>query len=162
MTITLESALIEKPADVNVIIGQSHFIKTVEDLHETLAGASPYLKFGIAFCEASQARLVRRSGNDPELTSLAITAATLIAAGHVFVIMLRDGFPVNVLNQVKAVPEVCTIFCATANPVEILIAVTEHGRGVAGVIDGQPPVGTETADDEASRKQLLREFGYKL
>lgn len=162
MTITLEAALIEKPEDVNVIIGQSHFIKTVEDLHEALAGVSPYLKFGIAFCEASQARLVRRSGNDPELTGLAITAATLIAAGHVFVIMLRDGFPVNVLNQVKAVPEVCTIFCATANPVELLIAVTEHGRGVAGVIDGQPPVGTETADDEASRKQLLREFGYKL
>jgi adenosine/AMP kinase len=162
MTISLEAALIEKPEDVNVIIGQSHFIKTVEDLHEALAGASPYLKFGIAFCEASQARLVRRSGNDPELTGLAVTAASLIAAGHVFVIMLRDGFPVNVLNQVKAVPEVCTIFCATANPVEILIAVTEHGRGVAGVIDGQPPVGTETAEDEASRKRLLREFGYKL
>ena len=162
MTISLETALIEKPADVNVIVGQSHFIKTVEDLHEALAGVSPYLKFGIAFCEASQARLVRRSGNDAELTSLAAAAATAIAAGHAFVIMLRDGFPVNVLNQVKAVPEVCTIFCATANPVEVLIAVTESGRGVVGVIDGQPPVGTETADDEASRRELLRVLGYKL
>lgn len=162
MTISLDAALIEKPADVNVIVGQSHFIKTVEDLHEALAGSSPYLKFGIAFCEASQARLVRHSGNDSELTSLAVAAATAIAAGHAFVIMLRDGFPVNVLNQVKAVPEVCTIFCATANPVEILIAATEHGRGVVGVIDGQPPAGTETADDEASRKQLLRTLGYKL
>ena len=162
MTISLEAVLIEKPADMNVIVGQSHFIKTVEDLHEALAGVSPYLKFGIAFCEASQARLVRRSGNDAELTSLAVAAATAIAAGHAFVIMLRDGFPVNVLNQVKAVPEVCTIFCATANPVEILIAVTESGRGVVGVIDGQPPVGTETADDEASRRELLRVLGYKL
>lgn len=123
---------------------------------------SPYLRFGIAFCEASAARLVRRTGNDTELTSLAVSAATSIAAGHAFVIMLRDGFPVNVLNQVKAVPEVCTVFCATANPVDILIAVTDHGRGVAGVIDGLPPVGTETADDEASRKQLLRQIGYKL
>jgi hypothetical protein len=162
MTISLEAALIDKPEDVNVIVGQSHFIKTVEDLHEALAGTSPHLKFGIAFCEASQARLVRRSGNDAELTSLAVAAATAIAAGHAFVIMLRDGFPVNVLNQVKAVPEVCTIFCATANPVEILIAVTERGRGVIGVIDGQPPVGTETADDEQSRRQLLRTLGYKL
>jgi uncharacterized protein len=162
MTISLEAAVIEKPADVNVIVGQSHFIKTVEDLHEALAGTSPYLRFGIAFCEASQARLVRRSGNDADLTSLAVAAATAIAAGHVFVIMLRDGFPVNVLNQVKSVPEVCTVFCATANPLEILIAVTESGRGVIGVIDGQPPAGTETAADETSRKQLLREIGYKL
>ena len=162
MTISLETAVIEKPADVNVIVGQSHFIKTVEDLHEVLAGTSPYLRFGIAFCEASQARLVRRSGNDADLISLAVAAATAIAAGHVFVIMLRDGFPVNVLNQVKSVPEVCTVFCATANPVEILIAVTENGRGVIGVVDGQPPAGTETAADETSRRQLLRELGYKL
>jgi uncharacterized protein len=162
MAISLEAALIDKPDDVNVIVGQSHFIKTVEDLHEVLAGSSPYLKFGVAFCEASQARLVRRSGNDPELTGLAVAAATAIAAGHAFVIMLRDGFPVNVLNQVKAVPEVCTIFCATANPVEILIAATEHGRGVVGVIDGQPPAGTETDEDETSRRQLLRVLGYKL
>jgi len=162
MAIGFDSVLIEKPADVNVIVGQSHFIKTVEDLHEALAGVSSHLRFGIAFCEASQARLVRRSGNDAELTDLAVAAAGAIAAGHAFVVMLRDGFPVNVLNQIKAVPEVCTIFCATANAVEILVAVTDRGRGVAGVIDGQPPVGTETDQDEVSRKQLLREMGYKL
>jgi hypothetical protein len=162
MAIELEAVPVDKPAEVNVIVGQSHFIKTVEDLHEALAGASAYLKFGLAFCEASQARLVRRSGNDAELTQLAVAAAASIAAGHCFVIMLRDGFPVNVLNQIKAVPEVCTIFCATANPVEILVAATDSGRGVAGVIDGRPPVGTETGEDEAARKQLLRDFGYKL
>jgi len=162
MAIEFEAVAVDKPDDVNVIVGQSHFIKTVEDLHEALAGASPYLRFGIAFCEASAARLVRRSGNDAELTTIAVAAATAIAAGHVFVIMLRDGFPVNVLTQVKAVPEVCTVFCATANAVQILVAVTEYGRGVAGVIDGQTPVGTETAADEASRKRLLREIGYKL
>jgi uncharacterized protein len=162
MAIEFEAVPLDKPDDVNVIVGQSHFIKTVEDLHEVLAGVSPYLKFGIAFCEASQARLVRRSGNDAELTEAAVAAATAIAAGHVFVIMLRNGFPVNVLNQVKAVPEVCTIFCATANPVEILVAITDRGRGVAGVVDGQPPVGVETDQDEARRKHLLREIGYKL
>jgi uncharacterized protein len=162
MAIELEAVPLEKPEDVNVIAGQTHFIKTVEDLHEALAGVSPYLKFGIAFCEASQARLVRRSGNDAELTGLAVAAATAIAAGHAFVVMVRNGFPVNVLNQIKAVPEVCTIFCATANPVEILVAVTDRGRGVVGVVDGQPPVGTETDQDEANRKQLLRDIGYKL
>jgi adenosine/AMP kinase len=162
MAIAFETVAIDKPDDVNVIVGQSHFIKTVEDLHEALAGVSPYLRFGIAFCEASAARLVRRSGNDADLTTLAVAAATALAAGHVFVIMLRDGFPVNVLNQVKAVPEVCGVFCATANPVEILVATTDRGRGVAGVIDGLPPVGTETDADEASRKRLLREIGYKL
>jgi uncharacterized protein len=162
MAIDFETVLLDKPADVNVIVGQSHFIKTVEDLHEALAGVSPYLKFGIAFCEASQDRLVRRSGNDAELTDVAVAAATAIAAGHSFVVMLRNGFPVNVLNQIKAVPEVCNIFCATANSVEILVAITDRGRGVAGVIDGQPPVGTETDQDEASRKRLLREIGYKL
>ncbi len=162
MAIAFESVTLDKPEDVNVIIGQSHFIKTVEDLHETLAGASPHLRFGLAFCEASADRLVRRSGNDADLTDIAVAAATAIAAGHVFVIMLRDGFPLNVLNQLKAVPEVCTVFCATANPVEVLIAVTDHGRGVVGVVDGQPPVGTETDADEAARKHLLREIGYKL
>jgi adenosine/AMP kinase len=162
MAIEFEAVQLDKPADVNVIVGQSHFIKTVEDLHEALTGVSPYVKFGIAFCEASEARLVRRSGNDAELTELAVAAATEIAAGHAFVVMMRNGFPVNVLNQIKAVPEVCTIFCATANPVEILVAITDRGRGVAGVIDGQPPVGTETDQDEAKRRRLLRELGYKL
>jgi uncharacterized protein len=160
--VSLEVAWLEKPDDVNVIIGQSHFIKTVEDLHETLAGVSPHLKFGLAFCEASADRLVRRSGNDGELTSLAVRGAQAISAGHAFVIMLRDGFPVNVLNQVKAVPEVCTIFCATANPVGVLVAVTDRGRGVAGVIDGSPPVGVETEADVATRHRLLRDIGYKL
>lgn len=162
MAVSLEVVALDKPEDVNVIVGQAHFIKTVEDLHEVLTGVSPHLRFGIAFCEASQARLVRRSGNDPELTGLAVTAAQAIAAGHAFVIMLRNGFPVNVMNQVKAVPEVCTIFCATANPVQMLIAVTEAGRGIAGVVDGQPPVGVETDVDVAARHRLLRDIGYKL
>ncbi len=162
MTVDIEVVPLDKPDDVNVIIGQSHFIKTVEDLHEALVGAGGALRFGVAFCEASGARLVRRTGNDADLVDLAVTAATAIAAGHVFVIMLRDGFPVNVLNQVKAVPEVCTVFCATANPVQALVAVTDAGRGVVGVIDGQPPVGVETDEDVADRKELLRAIGYKL
>ncbi|QGN31831.1 adenosine-specific kinase [Microlunatus sp. Gsoil 973] len=153
---------LEKPDDVNVIVGQSHFIKTVEDLHEALVGVASQLLFGIAFCEASGPRLIRRSGNDDDLINLAIAAATRIAAGHVFVIMLRQGFPVNVLNQVKQVPEVCTIFCATANPLQILVAVSDRGRGVAGVIDGEPPLGVETESDVADRHQLLRTIGYKL
>lgn len=162
MTVDIEVVPLDKPDDVNVIIGQSHFIKTVEDLHEALVGVGGALRFGVAFCEASGARLVRRTGNDADLVDLAVTAATAIAAGHVFVIMLRDGFPVNVLNQVKAVPEVCTVFCATANPVQALVAVTDAGRGVVGVIDGQPPVGVETDEDVADRKELLRAIGYKL
>ncbi len=153
---------VDKPADLNVIIGQTHFIKTVDDLHEALAGVSMQLRFGIAFCEASQARLVRRSGNDAELTGLAVRAAEAIGAGHCFVIMLRDGFPINVLNQVKAVPEVCTVFCATANPVQVIVLTAGEGRGVAGVIDGLPPVGVETDTDVAERRQLLRDIGYKL
>ena len=119
-SITLEVVTVDKPADMNVIIGQAHFIKTVEDLHEALAGVSPRLRFGLAFCEASSARLVRRSGNDQGLTALAAANALAIGAGHAFVILLEEGFPVNVLNPVKAVPEVCTIFCATANPVDVL------------------------------------------
>jgi len=162
VAIAFDVIVLDKPDDVNVIVGQAHFIKTVEDLHEALAGVSPHLRFGVAFCEASAARLVRRTGNDAELTALAVSAAEAIAAGHVFVIMLRDGFPVNVLNQVKAVPEVCTIFCATANPVQILIACTDIGRGITGVVDGLPPVGTETDADAVSRHKLLREIGYKL
>jgi adenosine/AMP kinase len=159
----LELVALEKPVDVNVIVGQAHFIKTVEDLHEALAGVSSQLRFGIAFCEASAQRLVRRSGNDPELTGLAVAAAEAIAAGHVFVIMLRDGFPVNVMNPVKAVPEVCTVFCATANPVQVIVAAAAGGgRGVAGVIDGLPPLGVETDADVAARHRLLRDIGYKL
>jgi adenosine/AMP kinase len=147
---------------MNVIIGQAHFIKTVEDLHEALTGVSPHLRFGLAFCEASTARLVRRSGNDEELAQRAAAIALAIGAGHSFVILLREGFPINVLNPVKAVPEVCTIFCATANPVDVVVAVTERGRGVIGVIDGSPPVGIETESDVASRRGLLRAIGYKF
>jgi len=162
MAVSFEAVALDKPEDVNVIVGQAHFIKTVEDLHEALAGVSQAFRFGIAFCEASAARLIRRSGNDAELVGLAVASAEAIAAGHTFVIMLRDGFPVNVMNPVKAVPEVCTIFCATANAVEVLVAGAGQGRGVIGVIDGLPPVGVENDADAADRHRLLREIGYKL
>jgi adenosine/AMP kinase len=160
--VSIEVIPVDKPADMNVIIGQAHFIKTVEDLHEALAGVSPHLRFGLAFCEASAARLVRRSGNDDELTGQAAANALAIGAGHSFVVLLREGYPINVLNQVKAVPEVCTIFCATANQVDVLVAVTERGRGIVGVIDGSPPVGIEQEADVAARHGLLRAIGYKL
>ena len=160
--VSFEVVPVRKPADMNVIIGQAHFIKTVEDLHETLAGSSPRLRFGLAFCEASAALLVRRSGNDDELTELAAANALAIVAGHAFVILLREGYPINVLNQIKAVPEVCGIYCATANEVEVLVAVTERGRGVASVIDGSPPTEIETDADAADRHSLLRSIGYKL
>ena len=153
---------IDKPDDMNVIVGQAHFIKTVEDVHEALAGVSPSLRFGIAFCEASGPCLVRRSGNDPALVELATASALAVAAGHSFFVFLREGYPVNVLNQLKQVPEVCRIFCATANPVEVVVAETELGRGIVGVIDGHVPAGTETDADVAERKQLLRAIVYKL
>lgn len=153
---------VDKPDDLNVVIGQAHFIKTVEDLHEAMVGVGPSLRFGLAFCEASGARLVRRSGNDPDLVDLAVRNALAIAAGHTFVIFLREGFPVNVLNPIKGVPEVCSIFCATANPVDVVVAVTPLGRGIAGVIDGESPLGVESDDDVASRRDLLRAIGYKL
>lgn len=153
---------VEKPDDLNVVLAQSHFIKTVEDVHEVLAGSSPHLRFGIAFCEASGPRLVRRSGNDDELVELATRNALAIGAGHSFIAFLREGFPVNVLNQIKQVPEVCQIYCATANPVEVIVAESALGRGIAGVIDGASPLGTETAADVDDRRQLLRDIGYKL
>jgi uncharacterized protein len=158
----IRSVRVEKPDDVNVVVGQSHFIKTVEDLHEALAGSSPQLRFGVAFCESSGPRLVRRSGNEPDLVDLATRNAQAIAAGHCFVVFLRQGFPVNVLNALKAIPEVCTIFCASANPVEIIVAETEGGRGILGVIDGGTPLGVESEQDVEDRKRLLRRFGYKL
>jgi uncharacterized protein len=160
--IDLHLVAVEKPEELNLILGQSHFIKTVEDLHEALAGAVPGLRFGIAFCESSGPRLVRQSGNDPELVELATRNALAIGAGHSFIVFLREGFPVNVLNQVKLVPEVCRIYCATANPVQVIVAETAAGRGILGVVDGGAPLGVETESDIQARMQLLRQIGYKL
>jgi uncharacterized protein len=161
-SVELQIVSVEKPEELNVILGQAHFIKTVEDLHEALAGAVPQLRFGIAFCESSGPRLVRRSGNEPELVELATRNALAIGAGHSFIVFLRDGFPVNVLNQIKLVPEVCRIYCATANPVQVIVGETEAGRGILGVVDGGSPLGAETESDVAERKELLRQLGYKL
>ena len=158
----LFSVPIEKPDDASVIVGQAHFVKTVDDLHETLAGACPRLRFGVAFCEASGARLVRRSGNDPELVELAVQNARAIGAGHAFVVVLLDGFAINVLNAIKSVPELCTVYCATANALEVLVAETRAGRGIVGVVDGAPPLGVEVERDVAERRALLRQLGYKL
>lgn len=158
----ITAVAIDKPDDLNVIIGQTHFIKSVEDLHEALAGAGPHLRFGLAFCEASGPRLIRHSGNDPELTDLAVKNAQVVAAGHSFIVFLREGYPVNVLNAIKQVPEVCGIFCATANAVEVLVVDTGLGRGIVGVVDGGTPLGVESAADQDERKALLRRIGYKL
>ena len=153
---------IENPEALNVILGQTHFIKTVEDLHETLVTAVPGIKFGLAFCEASGPALIRHSGTDETLADLAIRNAQAIGAGHSFVVFLDGVFPINVLNAVKAVPEVCHIFCATANPVQVVVAQTEQGRGILGVIDGVSPKGVETPADIDKRKEFLRTIGYKL
>ena len=153
---------IAKPAEVNCILGQSHFIKTVEDLHETAVQSVPGIKFGVAFCEASGHCLVRWSGNDPEMIELARSNAAAIGAGHTFLIFMRDAYPVNLLNAVKAVPEVCGIFCATANDVEVVLAENEKGRGILGVIDGERPKGIEDESGRAWRRELLRKIGYKL
>ena len=153
---------VENPEELNVILGQTHFIKTVEDLHETLVTAIPGIKFGLAFCEASGPALVRHSGTDEKLTKLAVKNAQAIGAGHTFFIFLEGSFPINVLNAVKAVPEVCHIICATANPVQVVVAETEQGRGILGVIDGVSPKGVETEADIAKRKEFLRTIGYKL
>lgn len=158
----LVTVTIEKPEELNVVLGQAHFIKTVEDLYEALAGSSPHLRFGLAFCESSGPRLVRRAGNDAELVELATRNALAVGAGHFFVILLREGFPLNVLNQVKQVAEVCHVFCATANPVEVILAETDQGRGILGVVDGGSPLGIETESDVEARKALLRRIGYKL
>ncbi|MEZ5096981.1 MAG: adenosine-specific kinase [Nocardioides sp.] len=159
---TLAVVPLDVPEGLNLVLGQAHFIKTVEDLHEALVGTSPHLRFGLAFCEASGPRLVRHSGNDPDLVDRSVQAALAVGAGHSFVVLLREGFPVNVLNQVRSVPEVCGIFCATANPVQVLVAETAQGRGILGVVDGGAPLGVETDADEQDRKQLLRTIGYKL
>jgi adenosine/AMP kinase len=159
----LAAIKIEKPADINFILGQSHFIKTVEDVHEALVGAVPGIKFGLAFCEASGKCLVRWSGTDEAMLDLARKNALAIGAGHSFIIFLAEGyFPVNVLNAVKNVPEVCHIFCATANPTEVLVAKTELGHGIVGVVDGSEPKGIEGEADIAWRKGFLRKIGYKV
>ncbi|MGH7906702.1 MAG: adenosine-specific kinase [Candidatus Binataceae bacterium] len=157
----LRTINISQPAGGNVIIGQSHFIKSVEDLYEAVIQAAPAAKFGIAFCEASGPCLVRHTGTDEELERIAIQNANAIGAGHVFVVVLSNVFPINVLNQIKAVSEVCTVFCATANPVRVIVAEEEGGRGVLGVIDGEPPRGVEGQAEQAERHALLRRFGYK-
>ncbi|NMC53356.1 MAG: hypothetical protein GYA48_06945 [Chloroflexi bacterium] len=158
----LETVLIEKPEDTNFILGQSHFIKTVEDLHEALVSSVPGIRFGLAFCEASTKCLVRWSGNDEALIALAQKNAAAIGAGHSFIIFLGDGFyPINVLNAIKMVPEVCGIFCATANATRVLVAEEGGGRGILGVIDGNKPTGIETEEDIAWRKNFLRMIGYK-
>ena len=153
---------INNPDNLNLILGHSHFIKTVEDIHEALVNSVPQIKFGIAFCEASEKRLVRWSGNDDELIELAQKNALELSAGHTFILFMKDAFPINVLRAVQNVPEVCRIFCATANPVEVILAESEQGRGILGVIDGLKTVGIETEEDIKDRKKLLRQFGYKL
>jgi uncharacterized protein len=158
----IKSVAVRKPADVNFILGQTHFIKTVEDLHEAAVSSVPGIKFGLAFCEASGACLIRCSGNDPAMIELATTNAEAIAAGHTFILFMRDAFPINMLNAVKAVPEVCGVFCATANDVEVIVADSGKGRGILGVIDGEKPKGVEEEDGVAWRHGLLRKFGYKL
>jgi adenosine/AMP kinase len=153
---------VEIPTDANIILGQTHFVKTAEDLYEILAGSSPHIKFGVAFTEASGVCLVRYEGNDPDLTQAAVTTVKNIGAGHVFAIFMRQAFPINVLNSVKMCPEVCRIYCATANPLEVVVAESEQGRGIMGVIDGFSPKGIEQDSDKADRKALLRNFGYKV
>lgn len=157
----LKAIRLEIPDNGNIIVGQSHFIKTVEDLYEAIVNTVPGMKFGIAFNEASGACLTRVDGNDADLQALATRNAQAVAAGHVFVIALRDGYPINVLSRIREIPEVCSIFCATANPVEAIVAETEQGRGILGVIDGVPPKGVETPADVEWRHGLLRKIGYK-
>src|SRR4051794_4337394 len=152
---------LEVPEGGNLILGQSHFIKTVEDIYEAIVNTVPQMKFGVAFNEASGPCLTRADGNDPDLKALAVRNASTLAAGHVFVVVMREGYPINVLGRIKDVPEVCSIFCATANPVEVIIAETAQGRGVLGVVDGEPPKGVETEQDAAARTQFLRKIGYK-
>jgi adenosine/AMP kinase len=161
MSLELKLVAVDKPADVNLILGHSHFIKTVEDLYEAVVSSVPGIEFGLAFCEASQERLIRVEGTQDEMKTLAVEAAQAIGAGHTFVIFLKNAFPINVLGAVKACPEVCRIFCATANPLQVVVAETPEGRGILGVIDGLTPLGVEGESDVAQRQELLQKFGYK-
>lgn len=158
----LRSVTLEIPEGTNIIFGQTHFIKTVEDLYEIMVGSVPQARFGMAFCEASGACLIRVEGNDPELKKVAIRNAQAVAAGHTFVLLLRDAYPINVLNAIKSCAEVCSIYCATANPVEVILVESSQGRGVLGVIDGFSPKGVEGPADLQWRKDLLRKIGYKI
>ena len=162
MGFELKAVSIEKDDAVNLILGQAHFIKTVEDLYEAMVNSVPEAKFGLAFCEASVNRLVRCAGTDDGLIELARKNALAIGAGHSFIIMMKGCFPINVLNAIKVVPEVCSIFCATANPTTVVVAENDKGRGIMGIIDGQTPLGAETSKDAKDRMDLLRRFGYKL
>jgi len=156
-----KSVKVKKPDDTNIIIGQSHFIKTIEDLYEILVTSVPGIKFGAAFCESSGPCLIRSEGTDSELIKLAEENANNLSCGHTFIIILKNAFPINVLNQVKSVPEVCSIYCATANPVQVIIAESDQGRGILGVIDGEKSKGIETEKDKQDRKDFLRKIGYK-
>ncbi|MCM8779875.1 MAG: adenosine-specific kinase [Candidatus Omnitrophica bacterium] len=158
----LKSVKVEKPQEINIILGQAHFIKVVEDLYEALMSNVPGIKFGFAFCESSGACLVRAEGTDRELKEMAVKNALAIGAGHSFIILLKNAYPINVLNAIKNIPEVCNIYCATANNVEVIVAETKTGRGIMGVIDGAMPKGSEAEADVIWRKELLRKFGYKL
>lgn len=157
----IESVRVEFPEDANVIIGQSHFIKTVEDIYEAVVGTVPQAKFGVAFCEASGPCLVRVEGNDEQLKKAATDNASRIGAGHTFILVIRNAYPINILNRLRDVQEVCGIFCATANPLDVIVAGNERGRGIIGVIDGESPKGVEGESDIADRKAMLRKFGYK-
>jgi adenosine/AMP kinase len=159
---TITTVRIEKPEATNFILGQAHFIKTVEDLHEAIVTTAPHMKFGIAFCESSGPALVRRSGNDEALVDLATRNALAVGAGHSFLVFLEQGYPINVLNAIKMVPEVCRIYCATANPVEVVVADAGQGRAILGVVDGVSPKGVEKDEDVLARLRLLRSIGYKL
>ena len=156
------SVKVEKPETTNFILGQSHFIKTVEDIYEVIVATNPQIRFGLAFCESSGPALVRRAGNEASLVELATKNALAVGAGHSFFVFLEGGFPVNILNAIKAVPEVCRIFCATANPAHIIVAESGDGRAILGVADGCSPRGVENEQDVAARVRLLRQFGYKL
>lgn len=158
----LQTVQIEKPEATNLILGQSHFIKTVEDIHEAIVQTAPQMKFGLGFCESSGPALLRWTGNDDALIELAKKNALALSCGHCFLLFMENGFPVNILNTIKAIPEVCHIYCATANPVEVIVAETNQGRGIMGVIDGMKTKGIETEADIRTRKEFLRKIGYKL
>lgn len=157
----IKSVPIESPPEINLILGQAHFIKTVEDIHELFVTTVPGIKYGLAFCESSGPCLVRHTGTDPELESLAVENALKVGAGHSFIILLRNAYPINILNGVKQIQEVCSIYCATANQVKVIVAEDETGRGILGVIDGEKPRGVEAEGDIAERKSFLRKIGYK-